>query len=98
MRGGDQNVWAEKISMSCICVEFAQCMLSKSHLNLKQRVTVDGKVYETETTMAEILAGAFYPFGEDNDAEIPIVDKDLFRKNPYCGRNRMERRGRDIVK
>lgn len=74
------NVWAEKISMSCIPVEFAQCMLSKSHLNLKQRVTVDGKVYETETTMAEILAGAFYPFGEDNDAEIPIVDKDLLEK------------------
>jgi ABC-type cobalamin/Fe3+-siderophores transport system ATPase subunit len=74
------NVWPEKISVSCTPVEFAQCMLSKTHLKLKESVTLDGKVFETEGTMAETLTNTIYPFGEDKDAEIPIVDKDLLEK------------------
>ena len=67
--------WPEKIAAVCTPVELAEGILEQDIAQLARGVTIDGGLdLKIDEEMANRLITTFYPFGHDDDADVPIVD------------------------
>ena len=67
--------WPEKIASVCTPVELAKAILDKEPDTLIKAITFpDRGTFEVDESIAHRLIDTLYPFGYDDDADLPIVD------------------------
>ncbi|OGP89209.1 MAG: hypothetical protein A2157_12015 [Deltaproteobacteria bacterium RBG_16_47_11] len=75
------NLWPEKIAITCAPVELAESILTKTPDQLIKTVTVaDIGEFGVDKTIADRLIATLYPFGQDEDADVPTVDDQKIKK------------------
>jgi hypothetical protein len=69
-----QNIWPQRISLACTPVQLAASILGNDPQKVTKSYIVKGQECGVDQSMAETLVYSLYPFSDDKDAELPIVD------------------------
>lgn len=73
--------WPKKIANACSPIELAEAILTKNVEQLvKKDSLAEGGRLGMDDEIAEKLIETFYPFDQDEDADIPTVDADKLKK------------------
>ncbi len=76
------NMWPQRIAFTCTPVEMADNLLDSSKDSSKFVKSVNMGTYkiDVDQEIADKLISTLHPFGEDTDAEVPIIDKSKIDK------------------
>jgi energy-coupling factor transporter ATP-binding protein EcfA2 len=75
------NLWPEKIAAACTPIELAEALLTKDPSELVRSIgVVQTEEVGLDKEIAERLVSTLYPFGQDEDADVPTVFDQKFEK------------------
>jgi len=76
-----QKQWPEKLSMACTPIEVVQSILKQDSSMLIKTLNIDGKEsIPIDEDMATKVITTFYPFTEDTDIDLQVVDEQKLYK------------------